>query len=118
MLNEPPASFPGGWSHKTRKPGEKFGGARYILKKKIGLGEWTEVWLARDVKWERDVTLKFLPTQLLDNGHFLEHIDDEVRRSAQLAHPAIARVFDFVYEPQAAAIATEYVDGWPLSALK
>jgi serine/threonine protein kinase len=118
MLNEPPASFPGGWSHKTRKPGEKFGGARYILKKKIGQGEWTEVWLARDVKWERDVTLKFLPTQLLENGHFLEHIDDEVRRSAQLAHPAIARVFDFVYEPQAAAIATEYVDGWPLSALK
>jgi len=118
MLNEPPASLPGGWSHKTRMPGEKIGGARYILKRKLGHGEWTEVCLARDVKWERDVTLKFLPAQLLENGHFLEQVDEEVRRSAQLAHPAIARVFDFLYEPQAAAIAMEYVDGWPLSALK
>src|SRR5436190_17502988 len=115
MFNDSPASPSGLWLPGGRVSGAKIGGARYILKRKLGQGQWTEVWLARDAKWERDVTLKFLPTQFLEHGNLLEQLDIEVRRSAQLAHPAIARVFHFVCDHEVAAIATEYVDGWSLA---
>ena len=98
--------------------GLRIGGARYLLKRKLGRGECTEVWLARDVKAERDVTLKLLPHYLLARPELLERLDDETRRSAQLAHPAIARVYEFVCDHQFAAIVTEFVDGWSLAAVK
>jgi serine/threonine protein kinase len=118
MFNDPPASTSGvGWP-AVRASGVKIGGARYVLKRKLGQGRYTEVWLARDVKWERDITLKFLPHQFLEDGAILDQLDTEVRRSAQLAHPAIARVFQFICEHEVAAIATEYVDGWSLATRK
>jgi len=118
MFNDPPASISGvGWPG-VRASGLKIGGARYVLKRKLGQGRYSEVWLVRDVKWERDVTLKFLPQQFLEDGAILDQLDTEVRRSAQLAHPAIARVYHFISEHEVAAIATEYVDGWSLAALK
>src|SRR6266404_2465859 len=105
MFNDPAASPPGPWLHEARAPGEKVAGARYVLKRKLGQGGCTEVWLARDVKWERDVALKFLPEKFLEDGHLLDQLDTEVRRSAQLAHPAIARVFHFICDRQVVAIA-------------
>src|SRR5215470_16713278 len=75
--------------------GGRFGEARYLLKRKLGRGEFTEVWLARDVRAEREVTLKFLRPDFLADAAVLARLDQETRRSAQLAHPAIARIYDF-----------------------
>ena len=98
--------------------GARVGGARYILRRILGRGTCTQVWLAWDFKLERDVALKILPRSFLQDAQLLERLDEEVRRSARLAHPAIGRVYDFVCDYQAAAIATEYVDGWPLAVVK
>src|SRR5215471_11838366 len=98
--------------------GGRFGGARYLLKRKLGRGEFTEVWLARDVRAEREVALKFLPHDFLSDSAILERLDQETRRSAQLAHPAIARVHDFQCDHHSAAVVTEYVDGWSLATVK
>jgi len=98
--------------------GARVGGARYILKRKLGRGACTEVWLAWDVKFEHEAALKFLPTALVQDHHTIELLEQETRRSAQLAHPSIARVYDFVCDYQMAAFATEFVDGWSLAALK
>jgi len=62
--------------------------------------------------------MKFLPKTFLENRGLLDQLDTEVRRSAQLAHPAISRVFHFLFDGHDAAIVTEYVDGWTLAALK
>jgi len=88
------------------------------LKRKLGRGESTEVWLARDVKSEREVALKFFPHHFLANVTTVERLDQEIRRSAQLAHPAIARVYDLLCDPQLAAIVTEFVEGWSLATVK
>ncbi len=98
--------------------GSRIGGARYIFKRILGHGRWTQVWLGWDVKGERDVAVKVLPRSFLQEPQFLGGLDDAVRRSALLAHPAIARVYDFVCDYQVAAIVTEYVDGWPLAVVK
>jgi len=103
---------------ETRAAGERVGGARYILKRKLGRGACTEVWLGRDSRLEQEVALKFLPLALAQDPGTIEALDRETRRSAQLAHPAIARVYEFVTDYHVAAFATEYVEGWDLDALK
>ena len=118
MSIDPPASPIQDYSQNALKAGTRVGAARYVLKRKLGSGEFTEVWLARDVKWERDVTLKLLTRSLSVDAHLLERLDHEIRRSAQLAHPAIARVYDVQCDHQTAFIVTEHVDGWPLAAVK
>ena len=105
------------WPEATTA-GSRVGGGRYLIKRVLGQGDYTQVWQARDVKAERDVALKFLPRGFPWERQLLERLDKEIRRSALLAHPGIARVYELVCDYQVAAIATEYVDGWPLAAVK
>ena len=98
--------------------GARLGGGRYLFKRVLGQGDYTQVWQARDVKAERDVALKVLPWGFPWERQLLERLDEEIRRSALLAHPGIARVYELVCDYQVAAIATEYVDGWPLAVVK
>ena len=51
-----------------------------------------EVWLARDQRLENQVALKFLPSQVGENGPTLEHLRLEAARSHRLTHPNIARL--------------------------
>ena len=118
MTNKQPSSGSGqayGLSQELG-PGVRVGGARYVLRRVLGRGAMTIVWLARDVKLEQDVALKLLPEPLLRDPNALERLKGETRRNLQLAHPQIARTYDFIQELQLAAIASEYVDGWSLAA--
>lgn len=99
-------------------PGTRVGGARYILKRIVGGGAVTVVWLAWDVKLEQEVALKILPESLLRDPNAIERLKGETRRNLQLAHPHIVRTYDFVQDLRLAAIATEYVDGWSLATLQ
>lgn len=94
------------------------GGARYLLKRLLGRGDWTAVWLARDVKLEREVALKILPDFLLGDANAIERLKNETTKLAELSHPNIARTLDFVRDHSATAIAVEYVEGWSLAALR
>ena len=118
MVRTDPGSLFSDALHGGTVVGARVGGARYILRRKLGRGACTEVWLARDVKMEHEAALKFLPTALVQDPHTIELLEQETRRSAQLAHPSIARVYEFVCDYQMAAFATEYVNGWSLAALK
>ena len=102
----------------ARAAGTRVCGARYILKRKLGRGGWSEVWLAQDVKRESEVALKVLPGAVLHDASLLQKLEQETSRNAQLAHPAIARIFDFVSDHEVAVISMEYIAGWPLEALK
>ena len=99
-------------------PGLRVGGARYVLRRVLGRGGMTVVWLARDVKLEQEMALKILPPSLLQDLNAIERLKTETRRNLQLAHPQIARTYDFIQDYQMAAIAMEYVDGWSLAAMR
>jgi uncharacterized delta-60 repeat protein len=99
-------------------PGLRVGGARFILKRLIGRGETSEVWLARDVKMIRDVALKFLPRVFRSDENLLERLSSEVQNGQLLKHPHIVATYELALDYDSVAVAMEFVDGWSLATLK
>jgi len=90
-----------------------------VLIRMLGRGGMGEVWLARDQRLENQVALKFLPSEVRENGPTLEHLRFEAARSHRLTHPNIARLYDFHEPPgEPAFIAMEYVDGASLEGIR
>src|SRR6266496_5141512 len=94
----------------TLSGGQKVFG-RYTLVKILGQGGMGIVWLARDEKLERDVALKFLPDLIIHDRALLNDLKRETRRSLELTHKNIVRIYDFVDNERSACISMEYVDG-------
>ena len=91
---------------------------RYTLVDILGQGGMGVVWLARDEELERDVALKFLPQPLVHDGALLNDLKRETRRSLELTHKNIVRIYDFEHDERMACISMEYVDGQTLSNLR
>src|SRR6266446_5657954 len=91
---------------------------RYTLKKTLGRGGMGIVWLARDEELERDVALKFLPDLIIRDRAVLSDLKRETRRSLELTHKNIVRIYDFVHDQTSGCISMEYVDGDTLSNLR
>src|SRR5437879_4917729 len=97
--------------------GQKIFG-RYRLTKTLGRGGMGIVWLARDEELERDVALKFLPDLIIRDRAVLSDLKRETRRSLELTHKNIVRIYDFVHDEGSGCISMEYVDGDTLSNLR
>jgi serine/threonine protein kinase len=91
---------------------------RYTLIKTLGRGGMGVVWLAHDDELERNVALKFLPELIVHDRAVLGDIKRETRRSLDLTHKNIVRIYDFVHSDQSGCISMEYVDGDTLSNLR
>ena len=91
---------------------------RYTLKKVLGRGGMGIVWLARDEELERDVALKFLPDVVVTDKALLGDLKRETKRSLELTHKNIVRIYDFVQGNNSACISMEYIDGDTLSNLR
>src|SRR5882672_10290720 len=76
------------------------------------------VWLARDEELEREVALKFLPDVIIHDRAVLGDLKRETRRSLELTHKNIVRIYDFVHDQTSGCISMEYVDGDTLSNLR
>src|SRR5438105_1226458 len=76
------------------------------------------VWLARDEELEREVALKFLPDVIIHDRAVLNELRRETRRSLELTHKNIVRIYDFVHDERSACISMEYIDGETLSNLR
>jgi uncharacterized delta-60 repeat protein len=99
-------------------PGVRVGGARFLLKRLVGRGEFSELWLARDVKNEKDVALKFLPRAFLQDENLVEQLRQEISRNGLLKHPHIVAANELVVDDDAVAIVMDFVDGWSLATMK
>jgi len=91
---------------------------RYTLIKTLGRGGMGIVWLARDEELERNVALKFLPELIVHDRAVLGDMKRETRRSLDLTHKNIVRIYDFVHSEQSGCISMEYIDGDTLSNLR
>ncbi len=91
-------------------PGQKVFG-RYTLTRLLGRGGMGVVWLAHDDKLERDVAVKFLPEVMMGDKLALADLKRETKRSLELTHPHIVRIYDFVDDARTAGIAMEYIAG-------
>ncbi len=93
---------------------------RYRLTERIAVGGMGEVWAATDEVLGREVAVKFLRPEYVDDAEFRERFRAEARHAAGLSHPGIASVFDYgeQVEPEPSAwLVMELVEGEPLSAL-
>src|SRR5437867_4313349 len=97
--------------------GQKLFG-RYTLIKILGRGGMGIVWLARDEELEREVALKFLPDVIIHDRAVLNELKRETRRSLELTHKNIVRIYDFVHDERCGCISMEYIDGATLSNLR
>src|SRR5437870_8066932 len=97
--------------------GQKLFG-RYTLVKILGRGGMGIVWLARDEELEREVALKFLPDLMIQDRAVFDQLKQETKRSLELTHPHIVRIYDFIHDERSGCISMEFVDGETLASLR
>jgi eukaryotic-like serine/threonine-protein kinase len=68
---------------------------RYQLASRIAVGGAGEVWRGLDVTLDRPVAVKLLRPEYAQHPETLARFRSEARHAASLAHPGIARVFDY-----------------------
>ena len=78
--------------------------SRFKLVRMLGRGGMGVVWLAYDRRLEREVALKFLPETVAHDPRSVDDLKRETRRSLDLTHPHIVRIYDFFEDQSASAI--------------
>lgn len=81
----------------------------------LGKGGMGEVWKARDTKLDRDVAIKILPSELVNDPERLARFEREAKTLASLNHPNIAAIYGFEKADATPFIVLEYVEGVTLS---
>ncbi len=97
------------------KPGQKL--SHYRLIEKIGEGGMGVVWKARDEKLRRDVAVKVLPPELVQDPERRRRLLHEARAEPAVDHPYIASVFEVDEADGVVFVAMELVRGKTLRAV-
>ncbi len=92
---------------------KRFG--RYEIKGVIGRGGMATVYHAYDPRFERDVAIKVLPGEVLDDPQFRTRFEREAKAVAMLEHSAIVPVYDFGEEEGQPYIVMRYLAGGSLA---
>lgn len=93
------------------KNGKTILNGRYELIRPIGYGGMAEVFLAHDQLLDRNVAVKMLRHQFLEDKELLEQFKREAKSAARLVHPYIINIYDVVSDGSNQYIVMEYVDG-------
>ncbi len=67
---------------------------RYLLKQKIGEGGMGTVYVAHDTELDREVAVKMLAANLVNDAEVMERFEREARLTAKLDHPNIVPIYD------------------------
>ncbi len=97
------------------EPGQML--SHYRLIEKIGEGGMGVVWKARDEKLRRDVALKVLPADLVEDLERRRRLLREARSAAAINHPNIGTVYEVDEAEGTVFIAMELVEGKTLRSL-
>ena len=100
----------------TLSEGQKLAGC-YMLKARLSDGPLGDVWLAHDEVLGKDISLEFVPDRIRHDSKAVGDIRREIKRSRQLIHPNILRVYDFIEEPDWAAVSMDAFDGESLESV-
>jgi hypothetical protein len=90
-------------------------GERYELNRRLGHGGMATVYLARDLKLDRDVAIKLLADNYAGDEEVRRRFSREARLAARLDHPNVVQVFDVGEEDDRPYIVMEHVDGGTLA---
>lgn len=82
---------------------------KYLLHEMIGGGGFATVYRATDTTLEREAAVKVLKEEFTNKPETRERFTQEARKASGLSHPAIIQVYDLIEDPEAPAIAMEYL---------
>jgi tetratricopeptide (TPR) repeat protein len=82
-----------------------------VVQSRIGEGGMGEVYLARDVRLDRDVALKVLPQPFMEHAGRLARFEREARVLASLNHPNIGHIYGLEEAEGVRALVLELVKG-------
>nr|WP_317359140.1 Stk1 family PASTA domain-containing Ser/Thr kinase [uncultured Tyzzerella sp.] len=86
---------------------------RYEIIELIGVGGMANVYCAKDLKLDRNVSLKVLKEEFIDE-EFIGKFSKEARAAARIADINIANVYDVGNDGNIYYIVMEYIDGYTL----
>lgn len=89
----------------------------YQVTAHLGEGGMGTVYRATDTVLGREVALKMLHTPLINQSQFLERFRKEARILAQLLHPNITAIYNFIEQNNHHYMVMEYVEGKNLDSL-
>ena len=84
---------------------------RYEIQKRIGVGGMADVYKAIDVIESREVAVKILKNEFINNDEFLQRFKNESKAVSMLSHPNIVKVLDVGFNEDVRFIVMEYIDG-------
>jgi len=90
---------------------------RYRVLRRIGSGGMAVVWLADDTHLQRQVALKVLHPQFVQDDEFVARFQREAEAAAGLQHPNVVAVFDRGEADGTPYIAMQYLEGPTLKQL-
>ncbi|MEK7725293.1 MAG: serine/threonine-protein kinase, partial [Acidobacteriota bacterium] len=83
----------------------------YEILSLLGKGGMGEVYLAQDLKLNRQVAIKFLPNQLIANTKRTNRFIREAQAASALNHPNILTIHEIGWSDETHFIVTEYIEG-------
>ncbi|MBN8665973.1 MAG: protein kinase [Chitinophagales bacterium] len=89
----------------------------YQVTAHLGEGGMGTVYKATDTVLGREVALKMLHTPLINQSQFLERFRKEARILAQLLHPNITAIYNFIEQNNSHYMVMEFVEGKNLDSL-
>jgi len=93
---------------------------KYKIVRKLATGGMAEVFLAKlsgSMGFEKEVVVKRILPEMVEEDGFVEMLFTEARVAARLNHPNIVQIFDFGQTDGTYYLAMEYIDGLDLRSL-
>ena len=84
---------------------------RYVLQDLLGQGGMGRVYLARDTRLSRQVALKILSPERMNNPRAIARFQREARVGAQLQHENLVRLYDFGESQGRHFLVMEFIEG-------
>ena len=84
---------------------------RYEIHELIGVGGMANVYRFTDTLDDREVAIKILKDEYLNNEEFIRRFKNESKAIAMLSHPNIVKVYDVSFGDMIQYIVMEYIDG-------
>lgn len=84
---------------------------RYEIHELIGVGGMANVYRCTDTLDDREVAIKILKDEYLNNEEFIRRFKNESKAIAMLSHPNIVKVYDVSFGDMIQYIVMEYIDG-------
>lgn len=84
---------------------------RYEIHELIGVGGMANVYRCTDTIDDREVAIKILKDEYLNNEEFIRRFKNESKAIAMLSHPNIVKVYDVSFGDRIQYIVMEYIDG-------